>query len=1307
MEELPFDDDIVMKDSDDESIASTINTEHDSKEPFNVSAVLAAWEVEGSLRYLIEWEGYDLSEATWEPRENLNDIIIEEWEETKAQSGYDLYQKIREWKKAWKASYAEKRARHDKRNRRRMLRGEKPHSFQYMSGSLEWVNAFPDGLDFSASAVSSPSVADGDSDAGVGQPLRPLSEKRKFSGANPSEDRSPSTSRRNSTLSASKFPLARVDSTASSTSHSHTQVARERPNNGYPANKPLTKKPAPKSNILAKFGRPVLTKRTDAGTGRGQLTARKTQTTQAFTGNVFAGGKERKRRTALAEAAKDPTKTPKFFNYHQKRLVEKAGRDRDSAAPLMMPSNLISLNPAERNVEAPNIPNLGASTNDSPAGDSVKRVCQHAGSPKAPGQKSQTKPKNSICWGTVEKITFQERTGSDRERTLFLREDTVPPEAPWVVKEEWDIDTLPAEDPSPAPTIQPKASTIRPKVLNDRTRGNDYVDQRDANPSNRTISIDVQFGPGTREIIPVIFQRREPQNELSWPAIFENMPTLIFSHTCMAQDFLSQENFLVADKLGNGLVVSDDGGTGLDAVANWLRVRSLGALLYRHDLCILVHMQPQAQAQAQAQAQTAVTVEPPSLQYYLFRPAPHFTTRSLAPVILPEGLDTGKLLPKMASTVFDRMLGFRYEQLLTEEALAKPPGKHMFFLAFPGNTVQDAQFLDRWLRNYNPKCRVFYSSIPGDWQKFLRQENGVVIIHEEAIWSIRLFPHVNKLLYPSNKFNFVLFSKSLQPSPLYPSLAQPCRAGDVTLQPLGGQRRAAILITPSFIISQPQQIWNFFKWFYKAWKNARSHFSLVVCAGFDDWLLEIAAEKEKVWSRLTNRLRDDQKERVTKEIEALYKVKECVRNLQDMSSEEQPGIILGPELIDRNDEQSLVNWFGWWSVVNLDRYRRFTVIGSSTTDVGRLTYCTTRPDFITSSSLQDVERTEALLFESEAQHRFQMIPDDTSVSLENYLNRLSDRNRKQYNLAIYTRPVSCWDEAASGVHPDDFGTYSECIRQFKDKIARRTAKTVVVLCYTVVEKSSHGGALRDVGRKRRPWFVVYRPMNLQMLHWKEAELIIWDPLAKRAFHDDTDMYEGDLIEAQRIMIQRLRREHDMLPLNRIWIGGWDTDRPSSVDPLDTTLQNLERLLLDWRNNVPIPVPAMWNKGWKWVQRGHAPFQPRTRSPSPEPMDVDTAPEATDTDTVDEVSKIVFDPPRAMKPNGKMACKNRFFQSCMYEKVRGAPKDALEYRFEPTMQWYRRQFEEGSGFEHINFMTWEEVFAKYKIENPKEVRRDVR
>ena len=39
-------------------------------------------------------------------------------------------------------------------------------------------------------------------------------------------------------------------------------------------------------------------------------------------------------------------------------------------------------------------------------------------------------------------------------------------------------------------------------------------------------------------------------------------------------------------------------------------------------------------------------------------------------------------------------------------------------------------------------------------------------------------------------------------------------------------------------------------------------------------------------------------------------------------------IAFADEAIDWNDEQSLVNWFGWWSSVHVDQYRLFHVVGT-------------------------------------------------------------------------------------------------------------------------------------------------------------------------------------------------------------------------------------------------------------------------------------------------------------------------------------------------------------------------------------------
>ncbi|KAH7173679.1 uncharacterized protein B0J16DRAFT_195316 [Fusarium flagelliforme] len=1288
MEELPSekadDVDVDMDDSDDESLASTIQADHDSEEEWIVSSIMAAWKVDGSWRYLIEWEGFDLSEATWEPRQNLNRNLIEEWKETKAKPGFDLYQRIGDWKKAWKDAYDKKLARHRERNRRRKRRGLKQHSFEHMELLLEWVDRFPDGEDLGASTESSPSSADYDSEAEVGQYQPSSPEEGKTAGANLSDDRSSNSSRRDSALLTTKAPLPQPNIITSSASH--TQLPPRRPSIGSAANKISNSRPTPTNSLQSKFGRPGLTKRTDARSGKVPLTARKTQTAQVFTGNVFAGGKQRKQRQTLAEVAKDSTKKPKFLKPRYARIVEKAGRDRDGVAPPKMPSNLISLNPAERNVETPSIPSIEADRTENSSSDRATLAHHHDDSSGA-GQKSQKKnPGRSISWGTVEKTTFREPEEFAREgSSLFMREETLPTEAPWVVKEEWALDALPLKDSPANPAFQPKTINSRANASNSQICGNDYVstDSRDANPSNRTIITDVQFGPGTQETISVRFERFEPQNELPWPAIFENMPSLIFTHTCMTQDFSLYENELAADKLGNGIMVSNDNTTSLMVVANWLRARSLGALLYRNDLCIFVC--------TQSQEQTATTVESPPLYYYLFRPAPGFTTRSLSPINLPEGLDIGDVLPQMSLTLFDRLLGFRYEQL---EDPAKLASQHNFFLAFPGNTSDEAQLLSLWLRACNSDCRILSSFSPGHWQSLLQLDSGVVIIHEEAIWSIRLFPGVKNLLQLPEKFNFMLFSKSLQPSALYPSLEQRCRVGDVSLQPLCGQNMTAILITPSFVISQPRQLWRLVKWFWEKY-NEFDCLTLVVGAGFDSWLLEVATAIETNYSGSADR--DEYTDKVTRELEALQKTRDLVQTIQDQSCEEQSRVILGPELIDSNDEQSLVNWFGWWSIMNLDQYRKFAVVGSSATD-GELTHLTTRPKFAASTvaDVQELEQPNAIQEKlPELQRRFRLIPDDTSSSFQQYLDDLDKKIWKEgfRPQILCPYPVAYWNQAMASeldVYPhNNFETYKDCFRPFRNVHFPRHYNTAVALCYTIEGSWSLGEARGDMERKRRPWIMIIRPADPHRKPYKSLELIIWDPVG-RGSNKGEGVYEGDLIEAQRIMIQAVQEEFGRtLPLRRVWYGEWDGDHSSSIDPVDRTLHRLEEIMLNVKAHIPANATQLEFKGWKIVRRGDVPDR-RSRCSSPEPMDIDAPMDAL---------KIVFHPPRAKRLNGKIECKNHFFQHCMEEKRKGS-EGLMRYRFKPTMEWYKRQAEAGRGFEHIDFMPWKDFFAKCNMDSEK-------
>jgi chromo domain-containing protein 1 len=1292
LEEEPSPEKVDMDDSDDDSIASTIHTDHDSEEEWQVSDIIAAWEVDGSLRYLVKWEGFDLYEATWEPEEHLNDELINGWEKAKAEGDFDLFQRIRDWKNAWKEKYLEKLARHQERNRRRKKQGLNTTPFTYMDDCLAWVNRFPDGDELSGSAVSSPSgtVPDLDTDTGIGQQSQSLPAKRKLSTASLSEDNSPKPSGQNNTTNTHKKtpPKASLNTTFIN----HKQASQRQSSS---VSEP---KSAPTNSLLfSKFSKS--TKRTDQR--KSQLTARKTQPAQAFTGNVFVGGKERKKRATLAECATDPSKTPKLMRHRYARIIEKAGRDRECAAPIRMPSDLISLNPADRPTSNSNTLSSEVMNNGGhPSSDGDKRAPQDESPEDRPPSKA--KLKKSISWGTVEETIIsapEESMVFDREASLFFRENSVA-----------DTDTastVKAEEPLDGePTLSLAQPSSRRVTWSETTPAPTM--QRDKSPLSGTIAANIQFGPGTRETISVDFERHrlQPQNEVPWPTLFENEPILIFTHTCITRDFEDQEKILVTDKLGTGSIASDSNSTGLDLVADWLRCRSLGVLLYRPDLCIFIHMLPKQDKP----------------QYSLFCPASHFTTRSLAPIALPEGLDRRDVLPRITSTLFNRMLGFQYEKLLPETN-PMSSSKHTFFLAFPTSAGLEARFLGTWLRSCNPECKILSSFSPGHWRSFLRLDHGVVIVHEEAIWSIRLFPNVKLPLQRSSNFSFWIFSKSLQPLPLYDSLEQSCRIGDVTLQPICGHRKV-LLVTPSFVVSQPQQAWNFFKWFYKDWHRARDSARLVVCADFDTWILGVATEYEDDRARHKSKsfVRKIESGIAKKEHETLYKIWSMVRGLMDSSSEEQPAFIYAPDSIDGNDEQSLVNWFGWWSIMNLDMYRKFSVVGSNNKAPERLTRHITRPEFSTSTlispdevyrvvdpidssqtPLQEISTADSV--RNQPRRKFRLIIGDDATSFRKILNELESSTHRvtRTPVTLFNAPVAYWNPGMVDAFSREFAPYSQCVWYFGETVhGPGHHNTGLAFCYTPERTWSPGETRENLERSRRPWIVAYRAIEPFKKPWTGTELVIWDPAWKANARGTGEIYEGDLIEAQRRMIQAVREKLDTeLELKKIWIRGPDLSPDGLTEPLDVTIHQLQRIMRDVRSSIPAPTWAMVNSGWRLVEPGDAPHRPQL--PSPEPMDIDDPMDTSD--VTDDALKTVFHPPRGKKMNRPSNCKNRLFQHCSHDKARGNNGKDTEYRFRPTMEWYEQQVEEGRGFEHIRVTAWEAVFERYRIDDPEQFCND--
>ncbi|RTE76459.1 hypothetical protein BHE90_009082 [Fusarium euwallaceae] len=1301
------------------SIASTIETEIDSQEEWTVSSVLAEHEKEedgGKSSYLIRWEGYELFDASWEPEENLSASLLTHWQETKQQDDHERKsnRNIGAWRKASIERFRSKFARHEERNRKRQERGIEPTVYPTtLEEHIEALNQWPIGEDPDDTSTPNSPEQKVDIKTDGQPPPSPPELGQAVTAAQPDQDDaddandSPKRGRRKRTAPAREKSPEQAEPVSPSATKKDTPRRASGDNLRKPDG-PRRQVARPSNGLLSKFGRPNPPRRTSSETNGKELAVRKAQAPDAFTGNVFAGGKVRKQRTTLAEVVEDPTKQPRMLKHRFTRILEKRSRDKDGMVAPPKPAVLFSLNPREkrRSAQKPPVDDSnpdGAETEEvNSVAHNVDSVQQEEDSPAS--DREPTKPKKkkkSISWGLVEETTITPvedlmDIGEDEE-SLFFPD---PPSALRVTKTE-------------EPEISTAAIPPNPPTRRVRWAEEELGTSNNTHEAAYTITKDVQFGPGNSTTMSVTFKGPKPKPGQTWTSVLENESKLAFTHSCMLKDFQDCITSISTVEPVSGVVSGNGDPSSFASICNWLQVRSVAVLFQHPDLCILLHA-PENQKDGQTIFSDHTV---PELQYIFFRPAPQWLT-SLAPISIPGEITSTDVMPRIGATVMHRLFGFQYERLLPENALNNPT-KHHFFLAFPPQADVEAMFLGRWLRSCNPDCRIFTSVFPGHWLTFLKMEQGVIIIPEEAIWSVRLFPNLHFLLHSSpTNFQFWLFSKSTHPTAMYPTSDDATEIGDMSLRPICPNRKA-IMVTPSFMVSQPQQVWNFFKWFWKAWNRDNDAVRLVVCAGFDTWLRELVLDKATKLSKLSRNLK--QVPVSSQEgIEALNKTWSMVLALLDAGSDEYPPFVFAPECIDGNDEQSMVNWFGWWSIMNLDRFRKFSVLGSSGPDSQRMSRFVTRPKYLASTfaNPDDVysllDRKDSAITSASTQPaasqldgQLRLIPGDDAHSFKMFLSKLDDKSKESgwSPHIIYKFPISYWDSAMAFDFADyhnAFDPYGKCLRFIRDYIlesAHRFHNTAMALFYTMDGTWDPKRHPRAIGKTRRPWIMVYRPVEPHRKPWTSAELLIWDPMRKGilADRDRGDIYEGDLIQAQRELITAVQSDlSTFLPLQKVWIAGLDGKPSGLTDPIDIALHQFETFVDNLKTYIPAPHQTIPKRGWRRIMPGDAPVGPRTLSP--EPMDIDDREEPVE-EGLEEGLMAVFHPPRG-KMNRPTNCKNRLFQHAIREADRGNKQEKMEFKFRPTMEWYQQQVEEGRGFEHLQVTPWEAVFNKYKIDDPK-------
>ncbi|EFX06573.1 chromo domain containing protein [Grosmannia clavigera kw1407] len=528
-------------------------------------------------------------------------------------------------------------------------------------------------------------------------------------------------------------------------------------------------------------------------------------------------------------------------------------------------------------------------------------------------------------------------------------------------------------------------------------------------------------------------------------------------------------------------------------------------------------------------------------------------------------------------------------------------GRSVFFI-FPPSLLLSMYQMAGWVRVVDSASKIYLCSRPGAWLAFQEAvtgkkkgtekeknetEAGVVVIHELATWSVRRFFGICNLAEGESCRIWSLSQSMILPA-LFPSDGQTdFEEGRLTRQP--GQvcwtqlfpHGMAILVTPSFLVAEPQRAYDLFEWFFRVRRLAPGiAFQLVTTCDFCRFLEVLAREKARQREMIlasrqaaSLRLREERAAQLglTHDVcECRFRtwllVREALRQYERPEGwvfrrQDDGPIVQMPAAVDGNDEQSLVNYYAEWATRRLDRFRAFYVVGSDQAGEGSIDSVKRRipiPTFAADTKIDPdsawgvpeeegpLQAAEAAAQQSPKPSVDPKLPSATSV-VQGLTSYLMQCNSGPEFWRFYGFPVLWMDGAESVAFPmhgykcsiSDWFSYSW---SFLTRI--HNFRSYVGLFFTPDHEDAGEGqkqehpARREYGR--HAWVAVYRPEHAHKRPFRTTEIIIWDLRAATRLAGMTELREEDLTAAQQKLIGYVRQQgpdkNPGLDLVSVWIG---------------------------------------------------------------------------------------------------------------------------------------------------------------------------
>lgn len=958
---------------------------------------------------------------------------------------------------------------------------------------------------------------------------------------------------------------------------------------------------------------------------------------------MFSGGKTRNSRPMLQDVAANPETPSKMLRPRHQNILFTRSKNRDGmVAPARMPNHVIVLGQNQSNqTESHTTQSATASAptsldSDALMVDSVVNATETT--PAADVENPHNEPASTL----KRKRTVQFADMEGTESTSGSRKSPPPPVTN--TARHLQSESQPAESPTP-----------------------------------QSVTKLCRIGQsGALANVSFAFEAVANNQDAPWVAGFKTTAELSFSHMCSAHAFgfkaLETEHRYIS-----GTISSPDSQVVLNLATNLERLES-GAVCHCDDCVVLIFPGSCDSWETLFRRKQIEITSNARLRYFIFE-----TDDNLSKPLLPRPKhiqaerDDGNPMSFLNKKLYQNMTG----------ELAQPPEQHVFFLAFPRHAAEEEHIIMQWLRLMNPSCEIRSSSMPGSWKSFVDEQKGMMIIHHNMSMMMHHFPEFYKLLHrDQNQFLCWALDRPIRKLPALsdeatqygkaetlnedtrnPDNVLSTEVPEVQLKQLFPSG-SAFLLTPSFLLSHPIASLKFVNWFWQkhiAAPKPLRHGKLVVASTVEDWLFDVITTKANKHPKFGDS---------PDENEARVKTWDLLRQMSSRSTIEDDilsPIQFAPASISADDEQSLMNWFGAWTSSQTGNMRRFWAVGTHGEQPDRLSRLMLPIDYAT-------PRPSSNIRIKQVSHGLQLVNDESGWEIERALREIGS-NVGERPLDLYDRPL-IWTESEKPYHT--FVDWYMRYRNWLEPALSRGPKcknTLLGLFHTRPNSSPEAAA-----SPRRPWIAVYRPINPHRLPLDASELFLWDEkLSIR--NKNQDISSSDLSPEQQELIRIVRTRSVLLPLQNIWIGGFDSAGIPYNHPLDKTLDCLRAFVMDYRDWLPAPAQKIPERGWK-------PLKNETASSS-RPSELVRAETRGLAVGIEDLAvndrKLVFQPPDIHRGKQSQTDNSLFKWSQTHTASRPA-----KYVFQPTMDWYTKQVKNGQGYGHVLVAPWQTVFETLNI-----------